>query len=174
MLIFGGGLLLCSLSMVRALVSLQPLVVVLFLLVSLLLLLWAFYRGVRAYGKGAMPVGEADIKARRQQERTFLFQVALGQVPSGIGMIIVKSGLAVMFLGWAICIWAIYKDHFSGFPLYFVCLMTLSGAILGYLAMSDWHRRRRLRRESADILAERLMLGEITEGSVGEQGCESE
>ncbi|WP_220193665.1 hypothetical protein [Ktedonospora formicarum] len=166
LLAYGGSLLLCSFTMVRALSTQQPLVVVLFVSFLMLLLIWGISYGVRAYTKGKLPVQEVDIQQRRQEERVFLFQIAQGQLPRNVGVasIVLKGCCGLFLLCWGLYSWAIYRESSSILLLAVIFLFVGSGLGLIGMTVRDWHRRNVLLKESADILAERLMLGEITEG----------
>lgn len=163
--IFGTTLFLCSLTTLRALFTQQPLVVSLFLLLLMGLLIWGIYNGVRNYRIGKSPIATIDVEERRLQERAFLFASAQGQVPRTLGLLslITKGMLALLCLGWSAELFILYGAS-QGIATFAIIFLLPLGVLLVSVTIRDWLSRRRLLRESADILAERLMLGEITEG----------
>ena len=163
--IFGATLFLCALTTLRALFTQQPLVVPLFLLFLMALLIWGIYNGVRNYRTGKSPIAAIDIEERRLQERAFLFASAQGQVPRELGLpsLITKGVLAFLCLGWASDLLILYGPV-QGISTLAIAFLFPLGIFLVSVTIRDWRRRHRLLHESADILAERLMLGEITEG----------
>ncbi|GHO69105.1 hypothetical protein KSC_079970 [Ktedonobacter sp. SOSP1-52] len=165
MIIFCATLFLCSLTTLRALFTQQPLVVSLFLLLLMGLLIWGIYNGMRNYRTGKLPIATIDIEERRLQERAFLFASAQGQIPRTLGLpsLITKGVLALLCLGWSTDLLVLYGAS-QGIATFAIIFLFPLGVLLVSVTIRDWLRRRRLLRESADILAERLMLGEITEG----------
>jgi fatty acid desaturase len=119
------------------------------------------FRGFNDYRTGKSPATQEEIAYRRQSDRMYLFQTALGHIPpqwrplslftnSFLSILIVITGI------WSII--ANSRDNLIG-----ALLLIILGLCLCGFTLIEWRRAHRLQTTSRAMLAERLQNGENTQ-----------
>jgi hypothetical protein len=132
-----------------------------------LALAWSllFWSGYRAYQRGKVPVTSHEIEEHRQRNREILYQTARGILPTEIRLWyrVLEGLFGVLCIGASINVY-VDDPHIPLWENVGALIFLLLGLGIGLGVIRDIIRGRTMVKNSARLLAQKLIEGEMSEG----------